>query len=217
MDTDSTKKRASHAQILSRFSSGKTRVLIGTQMVAKGHDFPMVTLVGVVLADTSLNLPDFRSGERTFQLLTQVAGRSGRGQAPGEVIIQTYMPNHYAIQCALNHDYHDFYKRELAFRKELCLPPFSNIINLCARSFKEEDARRACQALAAHILSKRPIGLIELLGPCQAMVYRLRRQYRWNIILKVKGLAEFNPSLKACLKEFRKPGGVILTVDVDPV
>ncbi|MFA5369970.1 MAG: primosomal protein N' [Candidatus Omnitrophota bacterium] len=217
MDTDSTRKRASHAQILSQFSSRKTQVLIGTQMVAKGHDFPMVTLVGVVLADTSLNLPDFRAGERTFQLLTQVAGRSGRGDVPGEVIIQTYMPNHYTIQCAVNHDYHDFYNKELAFRRQLCLPPFSNIINLCLRSFREDDARKASEALAAHILNKKLNGLRGLSGPCQAMIYRLRRQYRWNIILKVKDLAVFNPLLKACLGEFKKPHRVMLAIDANPV
>jgi len=216
MDTDSTKKRTSHAQILSDFSKRKTQVLIGTQMVAKGHDFPMVTLVGVVSADIALNLPDFRAGERTFQLLTQVAGRAGRGSAPGEVIIQTYVPHHYTIQSAINHDYRDFYKKEIAFRKELSLPPFSNIIYLTLRSYKEERAQKASEELARHILKKKLPYLIELSGPCQGMIYRLRRQYRWNIILKVKDLTEFNPRLKACLKEFRKPHGVILTVDVDP-
>jgi primosomal protein N' (replication factor Y) (superfamily II helicase) len=216
MDTDSTKKRRSHEQILNDFSKRKTQILIGTQMVAKGHDFPMVTLVGVVSADIALNLPDFRAGERTFQLLTQVAGRAGRGSAPGEVIIQTYVPHHYTIQCAINHDYRDFYKKEMVFRKELSFPPFSSMIYLTARSYKEERALKAAEELARHILKKKIPYLIELSGPCQGMVYRLRRQYRWNIILKVKNLAEFNPHLKACLREFKKPHGVILTIDVDP-
>jgi primosomal protein N' (replication factor Y) (superfamily II helicase) len=216
MDTDSTKKRMSHDQILSDFSKRKTQILIGTQMVAKGHDFPMVTLVGVVAADTALNLPDFRAGERTFQLLTQVAGRAGRGNAPGEVIIQTYVPHHYTIQSAINHDYRDFYKKEITFRRQLYLPPFSNIVYLTLRSYKEERAQKAAEDLARHILKKKLSHLIELSGPCQAMVYKLRRQYRWNIILKVKDLAGFNPVLKECLKEFRKPYGVILAIDVDP-
>jgi primosomal protein N' (replication factor Y) (superfamily II helicase) len=215
MDTDSTKKRKSHDQILSDFSKRKTQVLIGTQMVAKGHDFPMVTLVGVVAADIALNLPDFRAGERTFQLLTQVAGRAGRGNAPGEVIIQTYVPHHYTIQSAIKHDYRDFYKKEITFRRQLYLPPFSNIVYLTLRSYKEERAQKAAEELARHILKKKLSYLMELSGPCQAMIYRLRRQYRWNIILKVKDLAGFNPGLKGCLKEFKKPYGVILTIDVD--
>jgi primosomal protein N' (replication factor Y) (superfamily II helicase) len=216
MDTDSTKKRKSHDQILMDFSKRKTQILIGTQMVAKGHDFPMVTLVGVVSADIALNLPDFRAGERTFQLLTQVAGRAGRGSAPGEVIIQTYVPHHYTIQSAINHDYRDFYKKEIAFRKQLLLPPFSNMIYITLRSYKEERAKEAAEELARHILKKKLSFLIELSGPCQAMVYKLRKQYRWNIILKVKDVAGFNPKLKECLKEFKKPHGVILAVDVDP-
>jgi len=216
MDTDSTKKRKSHDQILDDFSKRKTQVLIGTQMVAKGHDFPMVTLVGVVLADTALNLPDFRAGERTFQLLTQVAGRAGRGDAPGEVIIQTYVPHHYTIQCAIKHDYKDFYKKEIALRKELCLPPFSHIIYITTRSYKEDRAKQASDLLARHIQNNKPPGLIELSGPCESMVYRLRRQYRWNIILKVKDIREFNSGLRACLAGFKKPYGVIITIDVDP-
>jgi primosomal protein N' (replication factor Y) (superfamily II helicase) len=216
MDTDATKKRKSHAQILDDFSKRKTQVLIGTQMVAKGHDFSMVTLVGIVLADTALNLPDFRAGERTFQLLTQVAGRAGRGSFPGEVIIQTYVPHHYTIQCAINHDYKDFYKKEIALRKELGLPPFSNMIYITARSYNEERSKKASEDIARHLLMKKLPGLIDLSGPCQDMVYKLRRQYRWNIILKAKDLVSFNPRLKACLREFKKPHGVIVTVDVDP-
>ncbi len=216
MDTDSTKKRKSHSQILDDFSKRKTQVLIGTQMVAKGHDFPMVTLVGVVLADTALNLPDFRAGERTFQLLTQVAGRAGRGSYPGEVIVQTYVPQHYTIQSAINHDYRDFYKKEIALRKELSLPPFSNMIYITMRSYKEERAQKASEDLARHLLKEKLSNLIELAGPCPSMVYKLRRQYRWNIILKVKGLAKFNPELKMSLRKFKKPYGVMLTIDVDP-
>lgn len=217
MDSDATAKRESHKLILKDFASGKTQILIGTQMVAKGHDFPRVTLVGVVSADTALNLPDFRAGERTFQLLTQVAGRAGRGLMPGEVIIQTYVPHHYTITSAVRHDYKDFYKKEMALRRQLFLPPFSHIICLTLRSYKEERAKKAAEDLARHILKKKPAGLIELAGPAQAFVYRLRRQFRWNIILKVKEPEEFNPKLRQCLKEFKKPSGVILTIDVDPL
>lgn len=217
MDTDATKKRESHKLILKDFAQGKTRILVGTQMVAKGHDFPGVTLVGVISADTALNLPDFRAGERTFQLLTQVAGRAGRGLLPGEVIVQTYVPHHYTVVSAMNHDYKDFYKKEIALRRELSLPPFSHIVCLRLRSYKEERAKKAAEDLARHILKKKPQGLMELTGPTPDFVYRLRRQYRWNIILKAKDPNEFNPNLKQRLKEFRKPHGVILTVDVDPM
>ena len=217
MDTDATRKRESHKSILKEFASGKTQILVGTQMVAKGHDFPRVTLVGVISADTALNLPDFRAGERTFQLLTQVAGRAGRGDAPGIVIIQTYVPHHYTIACAINHDYKDFYKKEIAFRRELFLPPFSHIVCLTLRSYKEERSKKAAEDLGRHILKKKPGGLLELAGPAPDFVYKLRRQYRWNIILKARELREFGPKLRQCLKGFRKPSGVILTIDVDPM
>jgi len=216
MDTDSTKKRESHKKILDDFASRKTQILVGTQMIAKGHDFPMVTLVGVVSADTALNLPDYRAAERTFQVLTQVAGRAGRGFSPGEVIIQTYVPSHYTIQSAINHDYIDFYKKEIVLRKELFLPPFSNMIYISLRSYKEERAKECAELLAKYLLNKKLPGLIQQDGPCQALVYKLRGQYRWNIILRVKELGDFNPRLKSALKDFKKLSGVILTVDVDP-
>ncbi|MDB4349438.1 primosomal protein N', partial [Omnitrophica bacterium] len=126
MDSDTTKKRGSHDRVLGRFKKQSISILVGTQMIAKGLDFPKVTLVGVISADTTLNLPDFRASERTFNLLTQVAGRAGRGDEGGEVIIQTYTPYHYAITSASEHDYHSFYKREVSTREELDLPPFSN-------------------------------------------------------------------------------------------
>ena len=217
MDTDSTKKRSSHAEILKEFGERKTQVLIGTQMVAKGHDFPMVTLVGVVNADTALNLPDYRAGERTFQLLTQVAGRAGRGSLHGEVIVQTYVPHHYTIQSAIHHDFKDFYKKEIALRKELALPPYSHMTYIMCRSYNEERAQKAASDLALHISKNKLSGLIEMQGPVEAVVYKLRRQYRWNIILKVKDVNKLNPDLKKALKAFRKPHGVIITVDVDPI
>ncbi len=217
MDTDSTKKRGSHDDILKDFAERKTKVLVGTQMITKGHDFPMVTLVGVVLADTALNLPDFRAGERTFQLLTQVAGRAGRGSYSGEVVIQTYVPSHYTIQCAINHDYKDFYKKETALRKELNLPPFSSMVCITLRSFKEERALKCAELLAMHLSRKGLPGLIEQTGPCKAVLYKLRRQYRWNIILKAKNIERFSRELKASLKKFKKLHGVTLAVDVDPI
>ncbi|MFH1645550.1 MAG: primosomal protein N' [Candidatus Omnitrophota bacterium] len=217
MDADSTKKRKSHKKILDDFKSGKTQIIIGTQMIAKGHDFTNVTLVGVVSADTALNLPDFRSGERTFQLLTQVSGRSGRGDLPGEVIIQSYVSEHYTINYAITHDYDSFYKEELALRKALNLPPFVNLINIGIRSYKEERAEEAANKLALYLQKAEIPGLVEIMGPAQAFIYRLRRQYRWNIMLKVDKLSNAADSLRIALKSFRKPSLAIVSVDVDAV
>ena len=167
MDADSARRKGAASQILKRFARHETDILVGTQMITKGYDFPNVTLVGVISADMSLGFPDFRAGERTFQVLTQVAGRAGRGYSPGEVIIQTYVPHHYTIISAINHDYKEFYKKEIALRRELFLPPFSHIIYLTLRSYKEERAKKAAEDLARHILKKRPSGLTELAGPVQ--------------------------------------------------
>ena len=217
MDTDATVKRQSHKQILRDFSSGKFKILVGTQMVAKGHDFPQVTLVGVVSADTALNLPDFRAGERTFQLLTQVAGRAGRGFIPGRVIIQTYAPHHYSIISSVGHDYKGFYKKEIALRKELLLPPFSNIITITLRSYKEERAESVAKELAQKLCKAKLAGCYEVAGPVPDMIYRLRRQFRWNVILKVKNLERVTEQLRDMLKRFRVSSGVRLAVDVNPI
>ncbi len=217
MDTDATVKRESHKQILGDFASGKFKILIGTQMVAKGHDFPQVTLVGVISADTALNLPDFRAGERTFQLLTQVAGRAGRGFIPGRVIIQTYAPHHYAIISSITHDYKGFYKKEIALRKELMLPPFSNMITITQRSYKEEKAKASAKELARRLRKAKLNGCCEIAGPVPGMIYRLRRQFRWNVILKVKDLDKVTEQLRDILKKFKHSSGVRLAVDVDPI
>ncbi|MDD5423073.1 MAG: primosomal protein N', partial [Candidatus Omnitrophica bacterium] len=143
MDSDTTVKRGSHDKILGSFKSGDVNLLVGTQMIAKGLDFPQVTLVGIVSADVSLNIPDFRSSERTFNLLTQVSGRAGRGEDGGEVIIQTYAPGHYAILCAAKHDYDKFYEEEIVSRKELLFPPFINLVKITVRARNEELTRKA--------------------------------------------------------------------------
>lgn len=217
MDTDATTKRQSHRQILKDFSSGKFKILIGTQMVAKGHDFPQVTLVGVVSADTALNLPDFRAGERTFQLLTQVAGRAGRGSMPGKVIVQTYTPHHYAIIFSIAHDYKGFYKKEIALRKELSLPPFSDIITITLRSYSEEKVKKAAEDLTRKLCEARLPGCYEITGPVPNMIYKLRRQFRWNVILKVKDLDKLTRQLRDNLKKLRPSSGIRMAVDVNPV
>lgn len=216
MDTDSTRKRGSHDRILKGFSKHSTDILVGTQMIAKGLDFPMVTLVGVVSADTSLNLPDFRASERTFNLLTQVAGRAGRGREKGLVIVQTYAPKHYAISTASKHDYDSFYKIEISYRKELELPPFTHIIKLTLRSKNNQIAEETSTKLA-RLLKKKLKKSVKIIGPAPALLSKLRGQYRWNILIKVKDPEKINTSLRKSLESFKKPWGVFITRDVDPM
>ncbi len=210
-DSDSTKGKNSHREILDTFSQNKADILIGTQMVAKGLDIPNVTLVGVVIADTGLNLPDFRAGERTFQLISQVAGRAGRGLAEGKVIIQTYLPQHYAIQATVNHDYSCFYKQEIEYRKQLNNPPFSRIIRMTYIHANDalclNEAERMSKQLAFEIESAGIYG-ISILGPSPAFIQRLRGRYRWQIILRGANPGEL-------LSKISIPQGWI--IDVDPM
>ena len=148
MDTDTMRTKDAYSRILSAFASGQAQVLIGTQMIAKGHDFPNVTLVGVVAADTTLNLPDYRSAERTFQLLTQVAGRAGRDETPGRVVLQTYAPQHPIIRFAREQNYPAFYQYEIAERKKMLYPPFSLFLRVVFSDTEEQKAAEACIAYA---------------------------------------------------------------------
>lgn len=186
MDRDTTTQKGSHGRILDAFRKKEADILVGTQMIAKGLDFPGVTLVGVISADTSLNIPDFRAGERTFQLLSQVAGRAGRGTEPGEVIIQTFNPEHYAVVAAAAHDYESFYEQEIELRRETGYPPFSSIVNIVASDESEVDAQQRLFTLV-NDLAERSKGAgapIEALGPVPAPVARLRNRYRWHVLLR---------------------------------
>jgi len=178
MDSDTTKKRGSHKEILDKFINDDYDILLGTQMIAKGHDFPEVTLVGILLADVSLHIPDFRSAEKTFQLLTQVAGRTGRGSLGGEVIIQTYMPEHYAIQAARTHDYISFYNKELEYRRQLIYPPFSKLILITISSPNQNLAEKRALEISTKFSPE------SILGPVPALISKLRGFYRWQIMLK---------------------------------
>ena len=210
-DWDTTRRRGAHEEILGRFIRGEADIMVGTQMVAKGLDLPLVTLVGVVTADTALNLPDFRAGERTFQLLTQVAGRAGRSILGGQVIIQTYNPNHYAIQAAGRHSYESFYTYELAFRREHAYPPFRQLARLVyahpSPARAEAEARRMAAVLENRIAR---LGLPEttLIGPAPAFLQRVRGQTRWHILVRA-------PDVHALLDGLRIPVG--WSIDVDPV
>ena len=215
MDTDSTYKRGSHDKVLSKFKDGHIDILIGTQMIAKGLDFPKVTLVGVISADTALNLPDFRSAERTFNLLTQVAGRAGRSDLGGRVIIQSYTPQHYSIQAAKTHDYNTFYDKEISLRKELYLPPFCHMVNLTLRGRKEERVFKASENLKANLEKEIKSKNIEILGPAPSPISKMKGLYRWNIFLRSESVESIISILKKALDK-SKSFGIIITVDVDP-
>lgn len=216
LDTDATRERGAHEKILGAFSRHEADILVGTQMVAKGLDFPQVTLVGVISADTALNLPDFRSAERTFNLLTQVAGRAGRRQLPGKVVVQTYAPHHYAIQAASRHDYAGFFRQELAIRKSLRLPPFTRLIALTVRAAKESVAATFTEE-AARFLRRRLPSQIQVVGPAPAPIPRLRRQFRYQILLKLETLEPVVEPITAALTQLHPPRGAYLAIDVDPL
>ena len=215
MDTDTTRKRGMHDKVLSKFKAGGVDIIIGTQMIAKGLDFPKVTLVGVISADTALNLPDFRSAERTFNLLTQVAGRAGRSDLGGRVIIQSYTPQHYSIQAAKNHDYNTFYDKEIHLRKELYLPPFCHMVSLTLRGRNEERVFKASDNLKASLEEGAKSKNIDILGPAPSAISRMKGMYRWSIFLRAENVEDITAVLKRTLGK-NKPPGIIITVDVDP-
>jgi len=210
-DSDVTRGRYSHQEILSKFRAHEADILIGTQMIAKGLDLPLVTLVGVVSADTSLNLPDFRAGERTFQLLSQVAGRAGRGILGGQVIIQTYSPEHYAIQAAAKHDYSSFYDKEITYRRQLHNPPFTRLACLTYSHTNDALCQREAERMNRLLIEERDstgIADLSLIGPAPAFIHRLRGRFRWQLVLR-----GVEPS--ALLSQIPIPRG--WTVDIDPV
>ena len=210
-DRDTARNYAAHAAILHLFSRGLAHVLIGTQMIAKGLDLPLVTVVGVISADTALNLPDFRASERTFQLLTQVAGRAGRGLLGGRVVIQTYHPDHEAVVAAAAHDYAGFAARELAFRREQGYPPYRRLAKLVYEDAGSSRARAEAAALAGVLrdaLACRGLPATDLIGPAPPFFARLRGRYRWQMLLRHSDPAEF-------LRAVQIPAG--WRVDVDPV
>jgi primosomal protein N' (replication factor Y) len=216
LDRDRASRRGVLAQTLAAFEKGEIDILVGTQMIAKGHDFPRVTLVGVVDADVGLGLPDFRSGERTFQLLTQVAGRAGRGETAGEVLLQTHMPDHYALVHACTQDYDAFFERELEFRRTMGYPPAAALVNVIVRTADEAKGSAAARALA-EVLRARAQGRYRVLGPARAPLARLRQEHRFQVLLKGQRKAmrdAVREALVARYGETRWPG---VAVDVDPL
>jgi primosomal protein N' (replication factor Y) (superfamily II helicase) len=222
LDRDTVRKRGVMRTTLFSFAARELDILVGTQMLAKGHDFPDVTMVGVVAADSGLSFPDFRAAERTFQLLTQVAGRAGRGSSPGHVVIQSYYPDHYALQCAQRQDFDGFYKREIDFRKHMGYPPFRSLIQILIADPDHSKAAGAAEkivsSLKLHIgkmdADSRPI----VLGPASAPLEKLRGSYRMQIIVKYKPGSSVIPILQECFEDLKrhKISADKINVDVDP-
>ena len=218
MDLDTTKNKDAHNQILERFARGETQVLIGTQMVAKGLDFPNVTTVGVLAADMILNLPDYTAAERTFQLLTQVAGRAGRSEKPGRVIVQTYNPEHYSIVAAQNHDYGSFYEKEIQMRELMGYPPFSSMVRILVSDYEADGLLAELGRVAEQLQLGYPA--LEFLGPSEAPISMVRRRRRFHLILKGTSLdllreaAEYG---KKVMTLSRKSKTLRFLIDVEPL
>lgn len=220
MDTDTMRGRGSHERVLAAFRDGHIRILLGTQMIAKGLDFPGVTLVGVVNADTAMHLPDFRASERTFQLVAQVAGRTGRGDRGGYVLVQTFSPEHSAIQAAVRHDYDAFVRSELSQRRAHGYPPFGRLVRVIVRSPEEEAASAYIHTLAARLRAASPTDTthgIRVLGPAPAPVYRLKDKYRFHMQLQAADDLPLRELLRPILAACVPPNRVELALDVDPV
>ncbi len=216
MDRDTTSRKGAHQRLVGQMMAGEIDVLIGTQMIAKGHDFPSVTLVGVLNADTALNLPDFRSAERVFSLLSQVAGRAGRGDRPGRVLIQTYAVDNYALDYVARHDYQGFASLEISQRQALDYPPFGYLVNLVLSGNDEIRVSNAAEQISTR-LTPGAAG-VEILGPAPCLLPRLRNKHRMQILLKAKHREPLRRQIEH-LGQLRSqmPAGVVLTVDVDPV
>lgn len=223
MDTDSTRRKGSAVRILQKFGAGEIDILVGTQMITKGYDFPNVTLVGVIAADLSLGFPDFRAGERTFHILSQVAGRAGRGAKKGRVIVQTFNVDHYAIRTAVTHDYNAFFEKERGLREVLAYPPFSHMTCLRIKGNSKEKTAEAARFLGEamkEIVAGWPKRgkEIKILGPAEAPLFRVKGKYRWQILVKGQRVALVNHLVGAVDRLFKRKlqsKGVHLSVDVD--
>ncbi len=218
MDSDALKRKEDYRRILGDFRTGKTDILVGTQMIAKGLHFPNVTLVGIIYADLGLHVPDFRAGERTFQLLTQVAGRAGRGDVEGEVIVQAFTPFHPAIQYARRHDFNGYYEQEIEFRQQLKYPPTGRIALLLLKGRNEDKVKLS----AAHVkqeLEKRAasVGDLTISGPAAAPLARAETLYRYQIMLRTRHIMKLSPVLQELCAALNLPDGVTISIDIDPV
>ena len=212
------KKKDDYRHVLGDFRAGKIDILVGTQMIAKGLHFPNVTLVGIIYADSALHQPDFRAGERTFQLLTQVAGRAGRGDVEGEVFVQAFTPFHPAIQFARRHDFVGFYEQEIEFREQLKYPPASRVALLTLKGRNEEKVKFSADHLKRE-LEKKLKSLKDLIiaGPAPAPLLRAENFYRYQIMLRTRAMSALSRELAVIVQTLTLPDDVTLAVDIDPV
>ena len=219
MDVDTTRAKDSHEKIYNTFKAREADILIGTQMVSKGLDFPNVTLVGILAADMSLNLPDYRAAERSFQIITQVAGRAGRGDKEGEVIVQTYTPEHYSLQYAKKYDYENFYEKEFTIRAMMGYPPFGRILLINGSGKNEDELRKQMIYLGEKVKEKaEEFGGLEVLGPTPCIIYRIKENYRWQIIIKGEFSSKFSKSIKDILydKANNVYNDIRVSMDINP-
>ncbi len=218
LDSDTTSTRGAHRRIIESFARGESRVMIGTQMAAKAFDFPGLTFAGLVNADSVLSLPDFRSAEKTFQLVLQVAGRVGRGTRPGRVVVQTYQPHHYALVAGSRHDFTAFAEQELAFREALSYPPFSRLVLVVGEGPIEDRLRKGLGDLREVLEAlDLPAGSVQVLGPSPAPILKIRKNFRWQLLIKLLGGKAVWVPTKECLAACRAPRGSVLKIDVDPI
>lgn len=217
MDVDTTRHKNSHESIYNCFKNGEADILIGTQMVSKGLDFKNVTLVGVLAADMSLNLPDYRASERTYQIITQVAGRSGRGEDEGKVIVQSYTPNHYSLKCAQEEEYESLFKEEIKIRRLMENPPFGKILLIVGSSKFEEKLTKFMYTLEAD-LKKLVVDDLTILGPVPCIISKLKENYRWQIIIKGNFDDEFSEKVKDTLYLLNKSvyNEIRVSIDINP-
>jgi len=220
MDSDTSRLRGARARMLAELRAHEIDILVGTQMITKGFDFPGVTLAAVVNADLALNLPDFRSAERTFQLLTQVAGRAGRGERAGRVIIQTFAPNHYSISAARDQDYARFMRRELELRRDLMYPPFARLAMVRIEGAEPQIVRRAAEAVAKSLAQDSTPEGIRVLGPAPAPIERIKQRYRWQVMIKSRELKPMRAAIaamRAAVGPSAERDDIYLAIDIDPV
>ncbi len=220
MDSDTSSLRGARARMLAELRAGEIDILVGTQMITKGFDFPGVTLAAVVNADMALNMPDFRSAERTFQLLTQVAGRAGRGERAGRVIIQTYAPNHYSIRAAKDQDYARFMRRELQLRRDLMYPPFARLAMVRIEGAEPRLVMRTAEAVAKSLAKSSTPDTIRVLGPAPAPIERIKQRYRWQVMIKSRELKPMRAAIAAMRAEVGSSAerdDIYLAIDIDPV
>jgi primosomal protein N' (replication factor Y) len=218
MDSDALKRKDDYRRILGDFRTGKIDILVGTQMIAKGLHFPNVTLVGIIFADIALHIPDFRAGERTFQLLTQVSGRAGRGEVEGEVVVQAFTPFHPAIQYARRHDYLGFYDQEIEFRQQLQYPPYTRIALITFRGRNEEKVALCAEQIKKELDKELP-GVTEhvLAGPAPAPLLKAESYFRYQIMIRAKQMPKLSRYLAKMDEKLKMPEDVTMSIDIDPL